>query len=140
FYRQFVQPWVRAMVSPVNADLVQKFHPMRIQYEWWSDRHPLAPLVAKQADAIRAERRPVAPDNPLLQWQQTFSQAMVTALDTWRDVRDHAYEQTFKAVYGAPWIQAFAYDSEADARTPAPTSCDSPEHAAFVEETLDDLR
>src|SRR5690606_31459624 len=90
FYRQFVQPWVRAAVTPVNADLVQKFHPMRIQYEWWSDRHPLAALVAKRAAAVRAARRPADPGNPWLQCQQAFAQTMVTALDAWRDVRDHA--------------------------------------------------
>ncbi|MFV8607189.1 DUF3141 domain-containing protein [Ralstonia pseudosolanacearum] len=107
-YRSFVQPWLRLAVTPWSAALASKLHPLRIPYESWSDRHPLAPSVAQAAQSVRQARQPASADNPLLQMQGVVSDSIVASLNFYRDVRDAAVEQIFETVYGAPWLQAFA--------------------------------
>ena len=107
-YRSFVQPWVRAVVTPQSARMLELMHPLRVSYERWNDQNPLARLVAKEADKVRARRAPVAAGNPLLALQQAFSTAITAGLDSWRDLRDAATEQAFDLVYGNPLVQALA--------------------------------
>ena len=107
-YRSFVQPWVRAVVTPQSARMLELMHPLRTSYERWNDRNPLARLVAKEADKVRAQRMPVAANNPLLALQQAWSTAITAGLNSWRDLRDAATEQTFDLVYGNPLVQALA--------------------------------
>lgn len=107
-YRSFVQPWVRAMVTPQSARMLELMHPLRVSYERWNDHNPLAKMVAKEADKVRARRMPVAAGNPLLAMQEAFSTAITAGLNSWRDLRDAATEQTFDLVYGNPLVQALA--------------------------------
>ncbi len=138
-YRQFVQPWVRSRATPALAHWLQSVHPLRIAYERWSSRHPLASTVAEQAHHIRETRLPVASDNPFVQWQQAYSDALVSALDHWRIQRDNTYERTFNLIYGSPWIQAVA-GLAADDQPSRPHPGVSPEHRAFVAEESERLR
>ena len=107
-YRSFVQPWVRAVVTPQSARMLELMHPLRVSYERWNDHNPLARMVAKEADKVRAHRTPVAAGNPLLAMQEAFSSAITAGLNSWRDLRDAATEQTFDLVYGNPLVQALA--------------------------------
>ena len=50
---------------------------------------------------VRANRQPVSPNNPLLAWQETFSNLVEAQLDSYRDARDASQEMNFHAVYGA---------------------------------------
>jgi pimeloyl-ACP methyl ester carboxylesterase len=107
-YHSFVQPWVRACVTPWSADLASKFHSLRIPYESWSDRNLLASSVAAAAENVK-EARQVAPvDNPFWQMQNVVSDSIQASLNFYRDTRDAAVEQLFETIYGAPWLQAFA--------------------------------
>ncbi|MET3133402.1 pimeloyl-ACP methyl ester carboxylesterase [Oxalobacteraceae bacterium GrIS 1.11] len=137
-YRQFMQPLVRAMVTPQSARWLQSVHPLRVNYECWSDRSALAPLVAEQAQKIRDQRRPAAPENPFVLMQEACSDALMRALDGWRDIRDAAAEQTFKLLYGAPWLQALAGLGADTAPRPHPAV--SAEQRAFVAHEIDKLR
>lgn len=107
-YRSIMQPWVRAVVTPQSARMLELMHPLRMSYERWNDHNPLARLVAKEADKVRAQRLPVAANNPLLAMQEAFSSAITAGLNSWRDLRDAATEQTFDLVYGNPLVQALA--------------------------------
>src|SRR5471032_2412101 len=107
-YSSFVQPWVRAVVTPQSARWLQLMHPLRISYERWTDRNPLAALVAKEAEKVREHRQPASPDNPLLAMQAAFSGAVTAGLNSWRDWRDTVQEQTFDLIYGSPLLQALA--------------------------------
>ena len=51
---------------------------------------------------VRQQRRPVSPDNPLLQVQAMISAGIIAALDGYRDLRDRGMEQIFLAIYSAP--------------------------------------
>ncbi len=139
-YRTFVQPWVRACVTPESARRLETLHPLRVGYEWWSDSNPLAAWVSAVAGEVRANRTQVLADNPAWQAQERVSDAIEAVLDQWRDLRDAAYEQTFEAVYGSPWLQALVGQRAADDRPPRPYPSVSPEHRQFVDQKLAELR
>lgn len=128
-YRSFVQPWVRAVVTPQSARMLELMHPLRVSYERWNDHNPLAKMVAKEADKVRARRMPVAAGNPLLAMQEAFSSAITAGLNSWRDLRDAATEQTFDLVYGNPLVQALA--GQGAGVIPRP-------HPGFTHEHIDD--
>ena len=138
-YRNLLQPWVRAVSTPWSAHWLQRLHPMRTGYEYWSDAHPLAPVAAGLAQQAREQRKPAGPDNPFLQTQDAFSQAVERFLDHYRDRRDEIYKIAFDTIYGLPWIQALAGQSLADDALPRRHPGDSPEHRAFVERSLAQL-
>ena len=58
-YRTFAQPMVRAMVSSPMAEWMQQLHPLRLQYELFSDANPLmAPVAAPgRAGSQRSKAR-----------------------------------------------------------------------------------
>src|SRR5438874_7201469 len=69
-YRNLVQPWVRAAVSPQMAEWMQKLHPLRVQYDAFGGENPAMKAVAQSAENIREKRKPVAEDNPFLALQE----------------------------------------------------------------------
>ena len=70
-YRTFAQPVVRALVNSPLAEWMQQLHPLRLQYEIFSDANPMMAPVAAMAEQVRSNRRPVAADNPFLAIQET---------------------------------------------------------------------
>ena len=42
-YRTFAQPAVRAMANPMLSEWIRRFHPLRAQYEFFSDANPYGP-------------------------------------------------------------------------------------------------
>jgi hypothetical protein len=105
-YRTFAQPLVRAMASPAIADWMQHLHPLRLQFELFSDQNPWMAAVNGMADKTRENRRPAAADNALLALERTVSDQIVTALDSWRELSETFAEQAFLAIYGSPLLQA----------------------------------
>lgn len=139
-YRNFAQRWVRALTTSQTADAVRRLHPLRISYEFWSSRSPLASVVEKAAADVRSHRSPVKPDNLFLKLQNDASDAIITTLNTWRDVRDSACERWFEWIYGSSVTMALAgldaYRDEAVRQYPGV----SPEHKAFVQDQLVGLK
>ena len=105
-YRTFMQPWVKAMATPSAAEALWRFHPLRVQYEFFADGNPFAAWVAKGAELARGDRAPASAGNPFLAAEQGASRNIVAALDRWRDLRDRTVEQIFFSVYGSPLLQA----------------------------------
>jgi hypothetical protein len=105
-YRKFVQPWVKSMVTPQMAELMRKWHPLRVQYDAFNSRNPLMKAVANMADKAREERKPADPDNPFLAFQERMSKQIVSSLDQWRDQQEALSEAMFLAIYGSPALQA----------------------------------
>ena len=138
-YRKFVQPWVRQAVTPQTAHWLQTMHPLRLSYEWWSDRNPFAPMIADTAEKIREQRAPVSQENPFLQAQNVWSDTIAKTLNLWRDVRDDAYEKMFEWTYSSPWVQALAGQTGDDEPIRQRPSV-SPEHQAFVTQEIAELR
>src|SRR5262249_49428333 len=100
-YRTFAQPFVRAAVSSPPAQWIQQLHPLRLQYELFSNANPMMAPVAALAEQVRKSRRPVAADNPFLAMQENASNQIVTALDSWREATEGLAERCFFALYGS---------------------------------------
>jgi pimeloyl-ACP methyl ester carboxylesterase len=105
-YRAFMQPMVKAMVTPQVADWLKRWHPVRMSYEAFTDANPFMPAVAKAAEQVREHRKPAASDNPFIVAQEKVSAEIVKALDAWRESQEKLSEQMFLAVYGSPALQA----------------------------------
>src|SRR6476469_6309826 len=105
-YRTFMQPVVRAAASPAAADWMRQLHPLRLQYEIFTDANPAMASVATLADQVRRHRQSAAADNPFLVLQDNASRSIVAALDAWRDASEAFAERMFFAVYGSPALQA----------------------------------
>src|SRR5215469_7451071 len=115
-YRTFAQPIVRALVSGPVAETLHKMHPLRLQYQIFSNANPFMAPTASLAEEVRKNRRPVAADNPFIAMQENVSEQIVAALDGWRDFIETVAERTFLTVYGSPALQAAAGIDPADTR------------------------
>jgi pimeloyl-ACP methyl ester carboxylesterase len=105
-YRAFVQPIVRACTNPAVADLIQRLHPLRLQYEMFSNANPMMALVSGLAEQVRTRRRPASSDNPFIAMQENMSRQIVAGLDAWRATAEDFSERVFTAVYGSKPFQA----------------------------------
>ena len=105
-YRKFVQPWVKSMVTPQMAELMRKWHPLRLQYDAFNSRNPVMKAVESMADKAREKRKPVTEDNPFLAFQERMSKQIVSSLDQWRDQQEALSEAMFLSIYGSPALQA----------------------------------
>ncbi len=104
-YRTFLQPFVRRLSSQPMADLTKALNPLRLSYTIFADSNPWMKSVPSLATGVSAARRPVGADNPLLALQTEVSKQIVTALESYRTVRDKLEEQMFFAIYGSPLVQ-----------------------------------
>jgi len=138
-YRTFVQPWVRAAVTPAAAETMRQLHPLRLQYELFADSNPfMAPLTAA-AEWVRGNRQPANTDNPFLALQQGASKQIVAALDTWRDVRDRFGELMFLSVYGSPLLQA-AVGVDPAGTAPLRKAGKDPLHRELLRQRIDQIK
>jgi pimeloyl-ACP methyl ester carboxylesterase len=115
-YRTFAQPVMRALVPASLADALRQMHPLRVQYEMFSNANPFMTPIAGLAEEVRKNRRLVAPDNPFIAMQENVSKQIVGALDGWRDCIEALAERTFLIVYGSPALQAALGIDPADTR------------------------
>jgi pimeloyl-ACP methyl ester carboxylesterase len=116
-YQTFAQPVVRAFMSPAAADQLRQSHPLRLQYELFSDTNPMMAWVKAMADQVREDRKPVAVENPFISLEQTASRQIVTGLDAWRDMTEAFAESMFLSVYGSPVLQAAVGIDPSDTRS-----------------------
>jgi pimeloyl-ACP methyl ester carboxylesterase len=115
-YRTFAQPVVRALASPPVARTLHQLHPLRVQYEIFSNANPFLAPIEGMAEEVRKNRKPVTADNPFLALQENVSKQIVAGLDGWRDFIETASERTFLTVYGSPALQAAVGIDPADTR------------------------
>lgn len=107
-YRTFMQPAVRALVSPQLSEQLQHMHPLRLQFEMFSDANPFMAPLASLAKQVKAHRRIADAGNPFLGLQEKMSHQIVASFDGWRDATEALAEKIFLSVYGAPTLQAAA--------------------------------
>jgi pimeloyl-ACP methyl ester carboxylesterase len=138
-YRTFVQPMVRACTNPPLAELMQQFHPLRLQYEAFSNANPLMAPVAGMAEQVRDNRRPVAADNPFIAIQEAVSKQIVAGLDAWRDFSEAAAERLFMATYGSAALQA-AVGIDPASTAPLRQAPKSPLHRELMEKRIAELK
>jgi Protein of unknown function (DUF3141) len=123
-----MQPFVRALANQPMADLTTALNPLRLGYRMFADRNPWMEGMQLLAARVTAARRPVAPDNPLLELQNKVSTQITTTLDSYRDARDKLEERIFFGFYGSPFVQALLGINKDTVVRPAPET--SPEKLA----------
>ena len=63
---------------------MQQIHPLRLQYQLFSDANPLMASVGSLAEQVRKDRRPVDGRNPLLAAQARMSTQIVEGSEKFR--------------------------------------------------------
>jgi Protein of unknown function (DUF3141) len=139
FYREFMQPVVRALMNASLAHWLQQLHPLRLQYEFLSDANPVMAPVAGMAEQARNRRSPAAADNPFVELQETVSSQIVTGLNAWRDTIETLAERTFLAIYGSPVLQAAAGIDPAGTR-PLRKAGKHPLHDELLQKRIAELK
>ena len=139
FYRAFAQPFVRAQVTAPLTEWMQQMHPLRVQYELFSNANPMMAQLAGLAEQVRKNRKPATANNPLVAVQESISRQIVSALDAWRDMSEALAERTFMAVYGSPALQAAVGIASADVRSLRRAS-KSPLHQELVQRRISELK
>jgi Protein of unknown function (DUF3141) len=138
-YRTFAQPAVRALINSPLAEWVQQLHPLRLQYEFFSNANPMMAPVATLAEQVRRDRKPVEADNPFVALQENVSRQIVAALDGWRDMSEALAERTFLAIYGLPSLQA-AVGIDPAATRPLRKAAKSPLHYELLQKRIAELK
>jgi pimeloyl-ACP methyl ester carboxylesterase len=111
-YDAAVRPAVRAMVTPTLAEMSRALHPQRTSRALLSSKNPMLSHVPAMAEKVRADRHPVAADNPFARMETLWVEGMTQAIDLWRDQRDMMVELAFHAIWGSPWARAFGRSHE----------------------------
>ena len=138
-YRAMLQPFVRAFANEKTAASLHAANPNELTYEMFSERNPLMRQIAQLAEQVRAARRPVSSDNPLMQWQAMVSDGIIAALDGWRDLRDRTMEQMFLALYSSPLLQALVGLRASD-DPPRRHPGMEPERLAFIQQRIAEIK
>jgi len=138
-YRALLQPAVRAAVSSPIADWLQQMHPLRLQYELFSDSNPMMAGLAAMADQVRKNRKPANRDNPFIDLQEKISQQIVAALDGWRDFNEVLAERAFLSIYGSPMLQA-AVGIDQSGKRPLRKAGKSPLHQDLLQKRIAELK
>lgn len=138
-YRNFMQPAVRALSTPASAEKMQKLHPMRTQYEMFSDANPWMAPIAALADQVRKERKTASKDNPFIAMQERASEQIVATLDAWRDFTEKTSEQMFLTIYGSTVLQA-AVGIDPAAPRPVCKASKNPLHMEHVQAQIADIK
>jgi Protein of unknown function (DUF3141) len=138
-YREFAQPIVRAFVNPPLAQWLQQLHPLRLQYDLFSNANPMMGPVADMAEQVRKNRRPVAADNPFIQLQETISSQIVAGLNAWRDMIEGTAERMFLTIYGSPPLQA-AVGIDPTSRLPLRKAGKHPLYDELLQKRIAELR
>jgi len=138
-YRTFVQPFVKAFVNPSMADFIHQLHPLRLQYEIFSNANPFMAPVAALADRVRDDRRPAAANNPFITLQDNLSRQIVSVLDAWRDAGEAVTERSFMTMYGSTTVQA-ALGIDPASTLPLRRAAKNPLYRELVEKRIAELK
>src|SRR5215475_11762558 len=137
-YQKFVQPWIKAMVTPQMAEWARNMHPLRVQYEIFSSQNPWMAALNGVAKEAEENRKPVSKDNPFMAFQEQASKQIVHALDSWRDSQEALSEAVFLNVYGSPALQvAVGIDPKSE---PSRRREMTAEHRAMLEKRIAELK
>ncbi|NRP22124.1 hypothetical protein LPJGGPFB_05383 [Ensifer adhaerens] len=137
-YRTYLQPAVKAAVTPSVAAAMRNLHPLRLQYALFGPDNPFMDWARALAEQVRETREPVAPENPFVAWQEALSQQIVDGFEGWRRTAEYLSEQSFHAIYGSPTLQA-ALGIDARAGKPR-KAAKSLLHQELVEARIGELR
>jgi hypothetical protein len=138
-YRTYAQPIIKSLVRAPVAEWLQQMHPLRLQYQIFSDANPFMAPVAALAEQVRNNRKPATADNPFLAIQEAASQQIVSMLDAWRDASETFAERAFLSIFGSPVLQA-ACGINPDSAAPLRRARKSPLHKQLLQAKIAELK
>ena len=133
-YELFAQPLIQSMSNEMTAKLARQFHPLRFQRWAFSDLNPWLAWLGPAAQAVKAQRAPVAADAPSRKVEAMVSEAVSASLDHYRALRDATSEAQFFQTYGNVFSLYLAEKQLAEDR--AAESVAEPRELPFVKEAL----
>jgi pimeloyl-ACP methyl ester carboxylesterase len=138
-YRTYVQPIVKNLMNAPLSEWLQQMHPLRLQYEMFSDANPFMAPVEALAEQVRNSRKPADAGNPFLAIQESASRQIVSMLDAWRDASEKIAERAFLSIYGSPVLQA-GCGINPDSATPLRHAPKSPLHKQLLQARIAELK
>lgn len=118
-YELFARPLVQSVSNEFSAELLRRFHPLRVQHWLLSDLNPWLAWLRPAADVVREHRRPVEDEQPLRQLEQTGSELLSASLDFYRAMRDALTEARFFNVFANMHTLYLEDGAAAETRVPA---------------------
>ena len=131
-YELFGRPLVQALANEYGAKLSRDFHPLRLQRWSFSDLNPWLWWLAPTAEAVKAQRQALAPDDPARKLESAVSELTSASLDCYRALRDAAAEAAFFQIHGN--LFAFFLGDEHGVETAAMAV--DPRDLSFVKKAL----
>jgi pimeloyl-ACP methyl ester carboxylesterase len=131
-YELFARPLVQSMSNDFTAELMRRFHPLRVQHWVFSDLNPWLAWVGPAAGFVRARRQPLEDEQPLRQLEKVGSDLLSASLDLYRGVRDAATEGAFFSTYAN--LYTMYLEDRGPQAAPAPSL--PPRELPFVKEAL----
>ena len=131
-YELFARPLVQSMSNEYSAKLSREFHPLRFQRWAVSDLNPLLWWLGPAAQAVKAQRQAVGPDDPARKAERMMSELTSASLDYYRALRDAVSEAAFFQIYGNLFSLYLGDQREAE----APKRAADPRELPFVKEAL----
>jgi pimeloyl-ACP methyl ester carboxylesterase len=131
-YELFARPMVQALSNDYGAKLSREFHPLRFQRWAVSDLNPWLWWLAPTAQAVKAQRQALGPDDPTRKAENMVSELMSASLDYYRALRDAVSEAAFFQLYGN--LFSFYLGDKREAKEP--TAAIDPRELPFVKEAL----
>jgi len=132
-YELFGRPLVKGLSNEYAAKLSRAFHPLRLQRWSISDLNPWLWWLAPTAEAVKAQREALGPDDPARKLESTVSELTSASLDCYRALRDALAEAAFFQIYGN--LFAFYLDDEHGMEI-ATRPVDDPRELPFVKQAL----
>jgi pimeloyl-ACP methyl ester carboxylesterase len=130
-YELFARPFVQALSNESSAELMRRFHPLRVQHWAFSDLNPWLAWVGPVADYVRGHRRGVEDEHPLRQLENAGSEVLSATLDLYRGVRDAATEAAFFGTYANMYTMILEGRRPEEIAVPV-----APRELPFVKEAL----
>jgi Protein of unknown function (DUF3141) len=99
-YELFTQPFVQATSDEFMANMIRRFHPLRVQRWAFSDVNPWLAWLPGAAQLVKERRQPLPADHPLRRAEASLADLASATLEYHRAVRDAIVEALFFHVYG----------------------------------------
>jgi hypothetical protein len=99
-YEVLLQPFVQATSNELVASMMRRFHPLRFQRWAFSDSNPWLAWLPAAAEAVKANRRPLADGHALPGAEAGVADVASAALQYQRALQDALTEALFFHVYG----------------------------------------
>ncbi|WP_136415792.1 DUF3141 domain-containing protein [Herbaspirillum sp. ST 5-3] len=99
-YQNIWSRWITAFANPMSAEMLKWMHPMRTSHLLFSDKlNPWMLPIAAWSGAVKNAREATNDENQYVGIERAGSALISHLLDGYRQLRDMASEEMFKAMY-----------------------------------------